>query len=171
MAKGGRGAIYLTILRFWGNFVSSRFSNKVAPKPQNSLIAPLPANVQHFLLKSKIQMKYTSLSAFYAFYIKTDLCQFNKLIFSLECLLFLSDNKKLMQTFEQNENIDNVSSDSGYCDPKLVWTFYCSLKIRAIIYSCNNITTTWISISRQNWNDFFSNGTTQIHDRTTFNRF
>ena len=29
-------------------------------------------------------------------------------------------------------------------------------------YSCNNITTTWIQISRQNWNGFFSNASHQI---------
>ena len=29
-------------------------------------------------------------------------------------------------------------------------------------YSCNNITTTWIQISRQNWNVFYSNASHQI---------
>ena len=29
-------------------------------------------------------------------------------------------------------------------------------------YSCNKITTTWIQISRQNWNGFFSKGSHQI---------
>ena len=29
-------------------------------------------------------------------------------------------------------------------------------------YSCNKITTTWIQISRQNWNGFFSNASHQI---------
>ena len=29
-------------------------------------------------------------------------------------------------------------------------------------YSCDEITTTWIQISRQNWNDFFSNINQQI---------
>ena len=29
-------------------------------------------------------------------------------------------------------------------------------------YSCNKITTTWIQISRQNWNGFFSNASYQI---------
>ena len=32
----------------------------------------------------------------------------------------------------------------------------------ASTYSCNKITATWIQISRQNWNGFFSNATHQI---------
>ena len=30
------------------------------------------------------------------------------------------------------------------------------------LYSCNRITTTWIQISRQNWNGFFSNAKGQL---------
>ena len=36
-----------------------------------------------------------------------------------------------------------------------------NLQIR-LLYSCNKITTTWIQISHQNWNGFFSNASHQI---------
>ena len=38
-----------------------------------------------------------------------------------------------------------------------------------LCYSYNKITTTWIQISRQNWNGFFSNDRHQIHDLTNSN--
>ena len=39
------------------------------------------------------------------------------------------------------------------------------LKIKDCTYtSCNKITTTWIQISRQNWNGFFSNASHQIRE-------
>ena len=38
----------------------------------------------------------------------------------------------------------------------------CIIALWVINYSCNKITTTWIQISRQNWNCFFSNTSHQI---------
>ena len=40
-----------------------------------------------------------------------------------------------------------------------------------IFYSCNKITTTWIQISRQNLNGFFSNAKTTDHDLMNSNKF
>ena len=43
--------------------------------------------------------------------------------------------------------------------PKLLKTLYETVTSS---YSCNKITTTWIQISRQNWNGFYSNASQQI---------
>jgi hypothetical protein len=43
--------------------------------------------------------------------------------------------KSWYKLLTKTENIDNVASDSGYCDPKLVRPFYFSLKRKAMSYT------------------------------------
>ena len=46
--------------------------------------------------------------------------------------------------------------------PFLVLLLAARKMIKVIVYSCNRTTMTWIQISRQNWNSFFSNARHQI---------
>ena len=45
---------------------------------------------------------------------------------------------------------------------------YTEIDLFFSIYSCNKINTTWIQISRQNWNGFFSNASHQIMISNSF---